>query len=146
MVAGLGDIAAGAGPESGIEVEIKPTGAVLHTRLATAETGERASAEAVAGPGSWPGVHATLGKSVVELAVVETSKGVALQALRDTADVAGVLYVGDDVTDESAFAVLGSDDVSVKVGPEETHAAYRLERPQDVLELLQLLVAVRSQR
>jgi trehalose 6-phosphate phosphatase len=146
VVGGLGDIAAGAGPDGGVEVEVKPTGAVLHTRLATASTGERASASAMAGPGSWAGVHATLGKSVVELAVVEASKGVALQALRAAADVTAVLYVGDDVTDESAFAVLGPDDVSVKVGPEETHAAYRLDRPQDVLELLQLLVAERSQR
>jgi trehalose 6-phosphate phosphatase len=58
----------------------------------------------------------------------------------------GTLYVGDDVTDESAFEVLGERDVSVKVGPGETHAAYRLDGPEDVRELLQLLVAERSQR
>ena len=57
-----------------------------------------------------------------------------------------MLYVGDDVTDESAFAVLGPDDVTVKVGPGDTHAAYRLDGPEDVRELLQLLVAERSQR
>ena len=41
---------------------------------------------------------------------------------------------------------LGPDDVAVKVGPGATHAAYRLDGPEDVRELLQLLVAERSQR
>ena len=130
----------------GLEVETKPTGAVLHTRRAAAEPAERATREAREGPGSWPGVHMTLGKSVVELAVVETSKGVALQHLREVAAVDGTLYIGDDVTDESAFAALGDGDVSIKVGPGETRAAYRLDGPPDVRELLQLLVAERSQR
>ncbi len=57
-----------------------------------------------------------------------------------------MLYVGDDVTDETAFAVLGPDDIGVKVGSGETHAAYRVDGPEDVRELLQLLVAERSQR
>jgi trehalose 6-phosphate phosphatase len=130
----------------GLEVETKPTGAVLHTRRAAADQAERATREAREGPGSWPGVHLTMGKSVVELAVLETSKGVALQYLRQLSGADGTLYVGDDVTDESAFAVLADHDVSVKVGPGETRAAYRLDGPQDVRELLQLLVAERSQR
>ena len=41
---------------------------------------------------------------------------------------------------------LGPGDVPVKVGPGETRAAYRLDGPEDVRELLQLLVAERSQR
>jgi trehalose 6-phosphate phosphatase len=133
------------GPD-GLEVETKPTGAVLHTRRASPPVAERATEEALRGPGSWPGVHVTRGKSVVEMAVVETSKGAALQRLRALTDSDGTLYVGDDVTDESAFEVLGDRDVAVKVGPGETHAAYRLDRPEDVLELLQLLVAERAQR
>jgi trehalose-phosphatase len=132
-----------------LEVETKPTGAVLHTRRAAADRAERATRQALEGPGSWPGVHVTKGKSVVELAVVETSKGVALQHLRQISAVDGTLYVGDDVTDESAFAELddaATGDVSVKVGPGETRAAYRIETPEDARELLQLLVAERSQR
>jgi trehalose-phosphatase len=145
VVAALHDIAA-ADPGGGLEVEVKPTGAVLHTRRAPAELAQQATERALAGPATWPGIHVTQGKAVVELAVIQTSKGTALQRIRTAAEVDGVLYVGDDVTDESAFAVLGPDDVSVKVGPGETHAAYRLDGPEDVRDLLQLLVAERSQR
>lgn len=129
-----------------LDVELKPTGAVLHTRRACDDVARRAEEDALAGPGSWPGVHAIRGKSVVELAVVETSKGVVLQRLRIDREVDAVLYAGDDVTDETAFAVLGPGDVGVKVGPGDSHAAYRVDGPEDVRELLQRLVADRSQR
>jgi len=143
VVSALRDIAAA---DSALEVETKPTGAVLHTRRAAGGVAERAEAAALAGPGSWPGVHAVKGKSVVELAVIETSKGAALQRFRDALGVDAVLYAGDDVTDETAFAVLGPEDLSVKVGPGPTRASYRVDGPEDVRALLQLLVAERSQR
>jgi trehalose 6-phosphate phosphatase len=145
VVAELEDIAA-ADPDGRVEVEVKPAGAVLHTRRAPAELAQQATERARSGPATWPGVHVTLGKAVVELAVTATSKGTALQRIRTAARADGVLYVGDDVTDESAFAVLGPSDVSVKVGAGETQAAYRLDGPEDVRDLLQLLVAERSQR
>lgn len=146
LVAELTRIVQAAGPGSGLDVETKPSGAVLHTRRAAPDVARIASAAATEGPAGWPGVHTTLGKAVVEMAVVETSKGVALQQLRAAMGAAAVLYVGDDVTDESVFAVLQPGDVGVKVGPGETGAAYRLDGPPDVTELLQLLVAERSQR
>jgi trehalose 6-phosphate phosphatase len=132
--------------DPGLDVEVKPSAAVLHTRRADHDAAQRAEAAALAGPGSWSGVHAIRGKSVVELTVTETSKGVALQRLRSLLTVESVLYAGDDVTDETAFMALGPDDVTVKVGPGATHAAYRLDGPEDVRELLQLVVAERSQR
>jgi trehalose-phosphatase len=144
VVAQLQDVIADGG--DGLEVELKPTGAVLHTRQATSDVARRAEQRAVDGPGALPGVHVTLGKAVVEIAVIETSKGVALQQLRAITEPDGLLYVGDDVTDETAFAVLTPSDVGVKVGPGDTLAAYRLDGPDDVLELLQLLLAERSQR
>ncbi len=69
-------------------------------------------------PGSWEGVHATEGKSVLELAVIETSKGHALDTLRESLDCDVVIYLGDDVTDEKAFAHLRPDagDIGIKVG------------------------------
>ncbi|MFL6099021.1 MAG: trehalose-phosphatase [Actinomycetales bacterium] len=135
-----------AATDPGLDVELKPTGSVLHTRRAADDVARRAEDEALRGPGSWPGVHAIRGKSVVELAVVETSKGAALQRLRADLGVPAVLYAGDDVTDETAFSVLGPGDVGVKVGPGATHAAYRVDGPEDVRELIQRLVAERSQR
>ena len=53
-----------------------------------------------------------------------------------------VLYLGDDVTDERAFAALdpASDDLTVKVGDGETVAAQRVPGPEAVVELLELFV------
>jgi trehalose 6-phosphate phosphatase len=146
IIASLGEIAAAGGLASGLDVEVKPAGAVLHTRRAAADVAKWATDQVLAGPASWDGVHVTRGKSVVEFAVTMTSKGVALQQLRAVTAADAVLYAGDDVTDETAFAALQPGDVGVKVGPGETHAAYRLDGPRDVRELLQLLVAERSQR
>jgi trehalose 6-phosphate phosphatase len=146
VVGALRQITADAGPDSGLDVELKPTGAVLHVRGAAPDVAREAERRAMTGPATWPGVHTTRGKAVVEMAVTEISKGVALQWLRRLIEADAVFYAGDDVTDETAFEVLGPDDVTVKVGPGDSHAAYRLETPDDVAELLQLLVAERSQR
>ena len=66
--------------------------------------GDRARA---VGDGGGAGVHVTRGKEVVEVAVTEASKGAAIGRLRDHLGAAAVLYLGDDVTDETVFAVLG---------------------------------------
>jgi trehalose 6-phosphate synthase/phosphatase len=55
-----------------------------------------------------------------------------------------VLYVGDDITDEDAFATLDSEDVGVKVGQGKSIAAFRLRGPDDVAELLELLADARD--
>ena len=128
-------------------VERKPTGVVLHTRAAARDAAEAATAEALAGPASWPGVHVTQGKEVVELAVTAVTKGSALTVLRQRLGLpsGGVLYAGDDVTDERAFAALDDDagDLTVKVGPGETVARHRVAGPPEVAALLTQLAAIR---
>jgi trehalose-phosphatase len=59
-----------------------------------------------------------------------------------------VLYAGDDVTDERAFAALddAAGDVTVKVGAGETAARHRVAGPPDVAVLLDRLARLRSQR
>jgi trehalose 6-phosphate phosphatase len=123
-------------------VETKPTSAVLHTRQAEAEAAAGATEEALRGVATWQGVHLTKGKEVVELAVVEVTKGTALAALRAALGVDAVLYAGDDVTDERAFQVLDVDsgDVSIRVGDGETQARHRLHGPDQVASMLSLLV------
>ena len=49
----------------------------------------------------------------------------------------GVLYVGDDQTDEDAFRRLGSRAVTVRVGENgTTHAKYRVSGPADLVTAL----------
>ncbi|MGC5168655.1 bifunctional alpha,alpha-trehalose-phosphate synthase (UDP-forming)/trehalose-phosphatase [Luteimicrobium sp. DT211] len=123
---------------TGVWVEKKPTASVLHTRRSTHDGATQAT-EAARGLAERLGVGALEGKDVVELQVVETSKGKAVDALRTELDARAVLYVGDDVTDEHAFAVLTSDDVSVKVGPGETIAEFRVASTTSVGRLLEHL-------
>ncbi|BDZ42637.1 hypothetical protein GCM10025865_19360 [Paraoerskovia sediminicola] len=127
----------------GAWVETKPTAAVLHTRLATDE-GTTQATEAADAVAARLGLEAMHGHDVVEVAVIETSKGVALTRLRaDLAsahgvddDTVAVLYAGDDTTDERAFEVLGADDLTVKVGPGRTRARRRVADPAAFAELL----------
>ncbi|NAZ88055.1 trehalose-phosphatase [Kineococcus sp. T90] len=135
----------------GVHVERKPMSAVLHTRRAAREVAAEATALALAGPGALPGVHALRGKEVVELGAVQLGKGGGLRRLREALSAAGapveaVLFAGDDVTDEDAFAALSpaAGDVTVKVGEGETAAALRVGSPQDVAELLTHLARLRG--
>jgi len=127
----------------GTFVEDKPVGAALHTRqIAVREDAVAAAQSAVQGPGSWPGVRMTLGKEVVDLSVVDVDKGVALLQLREAIGLppgsGGVVYIGDDVTDEDAFAVLddAAGDVTVKVGEGKTGARHRIDDPDAVADVL----------
>ncbi|UZN04055.1 trehalose-phosphatase [Cellulomonas sp. S1-8] len=113
----------------GVWVETKPTAVVVHTRLAEPEVAAPAEAQALA-LGTELGVGTLHGKDVVELTVLPADKGTALQALRHELGAPVVLYAGDDVTDEHAFAALDPDDVTLKVGPGDTVARFRVADPE----------------
>ncbi|HEX7806549.1 MAG TPA: trehalose-phosphatase [Cellulomonas sp.] len=139
-LASLGaEVAAVARGRDGVWVETKPTAVVVHTRLAPDDVADVAEAEALE-VGARLGTNVLHGKDVVEISVLHASKGDAVTALRNELGARVVVYVGDDVTDEHAFAVLGPDDVTVKVGPGETIAEYRVDGPDDVVEALTALV------
>ena len=139
-LASLGaEVAAVARGRDGVWVETKPTAVVVHTRLAPDDVADVAEAEALE-VGARLGTNVLHGKDVVEISVLHASKGDAVTALRNELGARVVVYVGDDVTDEHAFAVLGPDDVTVKVGPGETIAEYRVDGPDDVVEALTELV------
>ncbi|MBD7980332.1 trehalose-phosphatase [Oerskovia sp. Sa2CUA9] len=127
-----------ADPVEGAWVEHKPSAAVLHTRLSPHPAADKASA-AAARLGDELGAHAMTGKNVVEIAVTSTSKGIALDALRTRLGSPAVLYLGDDVTDERAFAVLGAADLGIKVGPGETLARRRVADPAEAARALTAL-------
>jgi len=118
-------------------LEIKPVSASVHTRrMADREAAAALRVQTLAGPGSVAGRTVKAGKEVVEIAVVEANKGVALRRLADEVGAAAIIYLGDDVTDEDAFAVLDPEDVGIKVGDGPTQARHRLADSAAVLRAL----------
>lgn len=125
-------------------VEHKPVSAVLHTRRADADVAAAATSAAQAWLAGRDDLHVTVGKRVVDVAVVATGKGTALDTLRALAEADSVVYFGDDVTDEHAFLRLGPEDVGVKVGPGPTAALLRVDGPPDVVAVLHALAQARA--
>jgi trehalose 6-phosphate phosphatase len=134
------------GGRPGVAIEPKPIGAAVHVRNAPADVGAAVLDEVRSGPAAEPGIFVTEGKCVIELAVVEVSKGAAVNQLRSKVDASGVLYVGDDVTDERAFLALQDGDLGVKVGPGETAAGVRVDDPEAVAALFAELYSLRSEQ
>ena len=137
---GLSAIAEG---KPGVTVETKPASVALHVRNASPADGEAALAAAWDASPAW-NAHVTTGKAVLEFAVISTDKGEAVDILRREHDASAVVFFGDDVTDEKAFARLTDSDVGVKVGPGDTAAAYRVGSPDDVAAALRYLADARS--
>ncbi|WP_100445705.1 trehalose-phosphatase [Glycomyces xiaoerkulensis] len=127
----------------GTRVEPKPAGAALHTREAVEADGRAAIDAVLDGPSTWEGIQTTEGKAVVDLSVVATHKGDALDKLRHQLGVSAVLFIGDDVTDENAFAHLHGPDIGVRVGSGPTQANERIGDPEEVAKLLARLVDTR---
>jgi trehalose 6-phosphate phosphatase len=130
--------------EPGVTLEEKPAGVAVHVRNAPPDVGERVLDAVRTGPASQPGIETTPGKAVLDLAVLQVNKGLALDLLRERLEPDAVLFAGDDVTDETAFTRLRPGDVGVKVGPGETAAQYRVPGPAEIGALLQELLAVRT--
>ncbi|SDZ41403.1 trehalose 6-phosphatase [Micromonospora pattaloongensis] len=128
---------------AGVRLEIKPASVAVHTRGAdpgvTAEVVEAVRS----GPATWPEVTVTHGKEVVELSVVPTHKGTAVDQIRTQMSASAVLFIGDDITDENAFAHLHGPDMGIKIGPGETRAEYRVGEPIDAARVLGLLLETR---
>ncbi|WP_263250596.1 trehalose-phosphatase [Saccharopolyspora rosea] len=127
----------------GVTLENKPASVAMHVRQAEPEVAEGALREARTGPATWDGVQVTEGKAVIELAVVQTDKGNALDALRHQVSATAAVFLGDDVTDEKAFARLHGPDLGIKVGDGDTLAAYRIKDTTEVATVLAFLMEER---
>ncbi|MGW4590846.1 trehalose-phosphatase [Amycolatopsis thermoflava] len=132
-----------AGDVPGVSLEVKPASIAVHVRRADRDAARRVLDEVHSGPCTWEGVTTTDGKEVVELAVVQTDKGRALDTLRHQVGATAAIFLGDDVTDEKAFARLSGPDVGVKVGDGETLAAYRVPGTEDVATVLAFMLEER---
>lgn len=127
-----------------LRIERKPATVTVHTRgrpNREAEHVERVLRELAEGLG----VRLQSGKSVVELHVSADDKGAALHRLRNRHRPDGIVYLGDDTTDEDAFAVLQPGDLGIKVGEGATRARFRVPDPPTAVAVLDLIRRHRSQ-
>lgn len=84
------------------------------------------------------------GRGVVEVAFDAADKGDAVVELKERLGAGAALYFGDDVSDEAVFESMGPEDVGVKVGDGSTVAPFRVAGPAQVVEVLELVVSLRS--
>ncbi|MCK8477388.1 trehalose-phosphatase [Microbacterium aurugineum] len=129
----------------GAEFEPKTFGMGVHTRRADRETEERVFAEIDALVAErFPHWRRRAGHRVLEFSSRTEGKDAAMTALRERFDATGILFAGDDVTDEDAMRVLGPGDLGVRVGPGESAATLRVDTPQQIAELLEALADERT--
>ncbi|MFB6277921.1 MAG: trehalose-phosphatase [Salinibacter sp.] len=126
----------------GLRVEAKDQSFAVHYREVADEDEARARLD------DWlsdlPDVlDAIWGKKVVELRPEGLTKGTAVRRIADEHPDHVPVYLGDDVTDEDAFAALQEMDreaVTIKIGDDDTRADARLGGPDAVMEYLRQYV------
>lgn len=135
----------------GTFVEVKPYQRVLHV-IKLAATDPDTAADLLEKALELPrhGRPVTPGHNILEFSALDITKGTWLAA--EKSDYAATLFAGDDVTDETALAVLdGPSDVGIKVANKDiaekgldTAAQYRLDDVPAVADFLTALAAARQ--
>lgn len=133
-------------PFQGWWIEDKPQGFTLHYRQVPAEhVGEymeilQIFQEQVRQEGRW---QVLAGKKVLEILPRGISKGKAIQAILVLPEFSGFfpIYLGDDITDESAFLAVRDQGLSIQVGDSRpgTAATHYLPDPPAVRHFLTML-------
>ena len=126
----------------GSVVEQKNHSVVFHYR--TARGHESAVDEIRQMAAESPGITLLDGKNILELTDSTTDKGKAISALRLSLAAGYVLFIGDDVTDETVFATLRPPDVTVHVGSGPTAAQLSIPDVEAVADLLEALATARE--
>ena len=120
-------------------VEHKQASVAVHTRTADPVAGRAALEQLALQACAVDGATVKPGSDVLELFARHASKGTAITTLSTEAAAACTVFVGDDLTDEEAFAVLADGDITIKVGTAATIATRRLRGPEAVLTFLSTL-------
>jgi trehalose 6-phosphate phosphatase len=136
----LAELADGA---PGILVEDKGYSLAVHYRLAPEQEG-RVKAAVAAIQADWPKepIEVLPGKSVVEIKPTGFHKGAAIRELMRHKPFAGrrPIFIGDDTTDESAFAVMPEfNGIGLSVGRTMPGAVHCFPAPSDVRRWLEHL-------
>jgi trehalose-phosphatase len=128
-------------------LEVKPSSLAIHWRSAPPEEQEqvRSSIESVFSQlAQSEGLHLLPFDGGLELRSTDRTKGTAVaQILAQESDAAPVAYLGDDLTDEDAFAAVGDRGFSILVRTEvrATYARFWLRPPKELLEFLDEWIA-----
>lgn len=133
--------------EGGFLLERKKGAVALHYRIADPARAQRVLAELEARRPRWEeqGLEVLYGKKVVEVRRRGWHKGRAVQVLKSLWPEAVFFYLGDDRTDEDAFAALAEEGgVTVLVGEGgrkgSSRARYHLPSPAAVHRFLERLL------
>jgi trehalose-phosphatase len=124
---------------NGCWVEHKQASVAVHTRTADPASGRAALEQLAVHTSAVDGATIKAGSDVLELFARHASKGTAITSLSTEVAAACTVFVGDDLTDEEAFAMLADGDITIKVGTAATIATRRLRDPEAVLAFLATL-------
>ena len=134
-------------PIAGVLVERKRFSLSTHVRLVDASLHDQVEAIVDAVGRAHPSLRREGGKMLYELRPdVAWDKGSAVRWLLDGIGVepSAALYIGDDLTDETAFAALAGRGITIVVVDPEvnrpTEAQFRLDSPAEVHAFLRRLV------
>lgn len=151
---------AGSGAE--FRIEKKPFSRTVHTRGLDSVLADALHEHVIAAQDEHAGIRVIEGHDITELAVKKATKGDGLRELIAAGSPDAVLYLGDDVTDEDAFAELeaysaqrtdaaasetgrpGNLSLRIKVGDAPTRATQRIAGPEAVAELLGRIASDRA--
>jgi trehalose-phosphatase len=128
-------------------MEVKPSSIAVHWRSVDAATGQRirSSVDSIfAGLGDVDSLRLLPFDGGVELRSIDRTKGTAVAEILAERPEAGLTaYLGDDLTDEDAFAELGRRGLSVLVRKEirESNARFWLRPPEALLTFLDQWIA-----
>lgn len=162
-----------AGGFSDVLVERKPYSRTVHTRGVAPEVAAALHEHATEVAEEFPAIRVIEGHDITELAVKQATKGDGIRLLARAGAPSAMGYLGDDVTDEDAFAALaeltapasspvsspaGAGDaqadsaqpaldagLTLKVGTAATAATWRIADPAAVAELLGRLARGRAE-
>jgi trehalose-phosphatase len=128
-------------------LEVKPSSLAIHWRSAPPQEQEqvRSSIESVFSQlARSEGLHLLPFDGGLELRSTDRTKGTAVaQILAQESEAAPAAYLGDDLTDEDAFAAVGDRGFSILVRAEvrASYAQFWLRPPKELLEFLDAWIA-----